>query len=87
MDELVEILSKYDRKKKYYRLKNGDFIETEQSGLDAVADLVNVLQIPEKALRKGDMELPKYRALYLDERLGKSDGLNLERERSYKSGI
>ena len=85
MDELVEILSKYDRKKKYYRLKNGDFIETEQSGLDAVADLVNVLQIPEKALRKGDMELPKYRALYLDERLGKSDGLNLERERSYKS--
>ena len=32
--ELLEILSKYNRKKKYYRLKSGDFVNMEGEGID-----------------------------------------------------
>lgn len=38
-EELIEILSKYDRKKKYFRLKNGSYIQTEDEGLLTLLDL------------------------------------------------
>ena len=37
--ELEELLSSYRRRRKYYRLKNGDFLELEDNGLSAVAEL------------------------------------------------
>ena len=33
MDELAEIMTKYDRKKKYFRLKNGEFVSMEDQEL------------------------------------------------------
>ena len=34
MKEIAEILSKYDKKKKFYRLKDGTFLNTEASNID-----------------------------------------------------
>lgn len=48
MEELAELLSKYDRKKKYYRLKNGEFIEYDQDSLNSVSDMLHALQVSEK---------------------------------------
>ncbi len=87
MEELAELLSKYDRKKKYYRLKNGEFIEYDQDSLNSVSDMLHALQVSEKTLKKGEIEAPRYRALYLDEQLKEKQGISVERERSYKSLI
>ena len=82
MEELAELLSKYDRKKKYYRLKNGEFIEYDQDSLNSVSDMLHALQVSEKTLKKGEIEAPRYRALYLDEQLKEKQGISVERERS-----
>jgi SNF2 family DNA or RNA helicase len=66
--ELNDIINAYQLRKKYHRLKNGVFIslEDETGGLDATLKLISGLGISEKELRKGVVNVPKYRALYLE---------------------
>lgn len=71
-EELIDILSKYDRRKKYFRLKNGDFIQTENDGLQTLLDLKQELSLTDAQLRKETVTLPGYRALYLDHKLQES---------------
>lgn len=68
-EELIEILSKYDRKKKYFRLKNGSFIHAETEGIQTLLNLRQSLNLTDAQLRKETITLPKYRALYLDQEL------------------
>lgn len=39
MEELAKILSRYDRKKKYYRMKNGDFLHMDDDGIRVLASM------------------------------------------------
>lgn len=74
LDQLAEILAKYDRRKKYYRLKNGSFINMQDEEMSNVISLVDGLQLTQSQLKKGEIAIPKYRALYLDS-LSKEDGI------------
>lgn len=71
-EELAEILSKYDRKKKYFRLKNGSFIPAQNEGLQTLVNLRQDLNLSDAQLRQETVKLPKYRALYLDHELQKA---------------
>ena len=62
-EDLAEILSRYDRKKKFHRLKNGDFIQLEEEDMDALSDLQQGLGLSQKDLLKDTMEIPRSRAL------------------------
>lgn len=86
-DELAEILSRYDRKRKFYRLKNGDFIQMDGEDMEALADLQEGLGFTEKDMRKEVMEIPRFRALYLDKQMrsGAMDGILVDRTRDFKS--
>lgn len=66
MEQLIEILSKYDRRKKYFRLKNGSFVETGSDELDALVRMKEELGITDRQLKKEQIALSKYRAFYLD---------------------
>ena len=66
LEDLADILSKYSPKKKYYRLKNGSFITVENDELDSINKLVEDLQLSSKDIKKGNVKIPKYRALYLE---------------------
>lgn len=66
LEQLAEILSQYNRKKKYYRLKNGTFINMQDEDMSNIISLVDGLQLTQKQLKKGEITIPKYRALYLD---------------------
>lgn len=83
LEELAEILSKYNRKKHYYRLKDGTFIQMGEK-LDGVFQISQALQLKEKDLRKGKAEIPKYRAFYLDG-TAKEFGLDMKRDRNFKN--
>ena len=71
-EELIEILSKYDKKKKYFRLKNGDFILADDEGLQTLLTLRQDLNLTDTQMRKETVTLPRYRALYLDHMLQES---------------
>ena len=85
LEELAEILSRYNHKKHYYRLKDGTFIQMGEE-LDGVLHIFQTLQLKERDLQKGKATIPKYRALYLDG-TAKEFGLDIKRDRNFKNLI
>lgn len=83
-EELAHILSKYDRKKKYIRLKNGDFMMLDSDGVRALAEVSQDLQLTEAEMKKGKVTVPKYRAMYLDAVLKNGGVLTVEKNLDFK---
>ncbi len=78
MEELLILLAAYRDKKRYVRLKNGDFLGVADSGIEQVAAMLDQLALRDSALTRDTIEMPAYRALYLD-RLAKEEGIQLSR--------
>ncbi len=83
-DELAYILTKYDRKKKYIRLKNGDFLDIRDDGLGLLAEVSADLHLTEAQLKRGRTNVPKYRAMYLDAALKNNQLLSIEKNKEFK---
>lgn len=83
-EELAYLLTKYDRKKKYIRLKNGEFLELGDDGIGLLAELRETLHLTEAKLKGGCVQIPKYRAMYLDAALKSSQKLSVEKNREFK---
>ena len=64
--DLKEIFKRYKARKKYYRLKNDTFIDIDSNGISTLINLAKTLNISEKDIVKGSIDIPKYRALYID---------------------
>ncbi len=64
--ELDEILNSYKLRKRYHRLKDGQFLELEDSALSVISELADGLEISGKDLKRGKIRLPKHRALFID---------------------
>lgn len=87
--ELIEILSKYQKKKKYYRLKNGEFVHLDEDGIAVLQDIRQDLNLTVSQLKKDTVTVPKYRALYLDARgqESRSQVFAFERGKSFRSFV
>lgn len=85
--ELTKILEAYSQKKKYYRLKTGQFLELGEGGIYTVMRLAKELGITKKELEAGQIRLPSYRALYVDHLLKEGSGVALYRDRLFKAVI
>ena len=83
-DELNHIFSSIKEKKKYYRLKDGSFIPLDDQQLMNMSDLVEQLDISGKDLAKKVIELPKYRAMYIDSLIRESNLNSIERNQDFK---
>ena len=86
LSELAEILKSYRLKKKYHRLKNGDFVRMDES-IGELAALAETLQLSQKELAGGDISVPAYRALYLDQMLEQTQQIHTVRDRHYRQLI
>ncbi|HOM01566.1 MAG TPA: DEAD/DEAH box helicase [Acetivibrio sp.] len=82
--ELEHIFSSIKEKKKYYRLKDGSFLPLDLPELISMSNLVEQLDIKEKDLSKKIIELPKYRAIYIDSLLRESNMNGIERSLDFK---
>lgn len=78
-DELQDLFRSYRMKKKYYRLKNGSFINLEDESLKNVWDILNNLNVSSKELDKEIIEVSKHAAVYLNSAFSE---LNLEVEKN-----
>lgn len=84
LNELKDILSSYSQKKKYHRLKNGDFLKIEDDAIEQLADLISGMHLSLKDLSKGNLKIPAYRALYIDRVLQESDNITYDRNNNFK---
>ncbi len=65
-DELREMFRSYRMKKKYYRLKDGSFINLEEDKLNDVWDIIKHLNLSSKDFEEETIQLPKNTAVYLN---------------------
>ena len=86
-EELLDILKSYRQKKKFHRLRNGDFISLENDTAETLAEIFDSLHVSPKEFVKGKMQLPAYRALYLDRMLENHEEITASRDRHFKSLI
>ncbi len=84
MEQLAEILSRYDRKRKYYRLKNGSFVDVEDGELGILARLKDEMCISDRQMKQDHIVLPKFRALYLDGELKANPAFGAVKDRNFK---
>ena len=85
--ELAKILSEYSQKKRYYRLKSGEFLQLDDDGLMTVARLMEGLSVSKNDLQNKKIQLPKYRALYMDEVFKEGGGITLYRDTLFKAVV
>jgi SNF2 family DNA or RNA helicase len=86
-EEMMEILASYKIKKKYYKLKDGQFLSLDSPSLETMADIVEQLQLKKSDLKKNMISLPKYRALYLEKLTRDSGSLQVKRSSYFKQLI
>lgn len=86
-DELLQLLQDYRRKKKYYRLKNGDFVIVNEDDMETLTQMMETLNVSPKEFVKDNMKLPMYRALYLNKMLEQGENIYLNRDKHFKNLI
>ncbi|GMQ58570.1 DEAD/DEAH box helicase [Vallitalea sediminicola] len=65
-DELVSIMKSLKEKKRYYKLKNGGFLPLEDQETQNLSTLISGLNLSSKDFKNDVIQIPKYRAFYLD---------------------
>lgn len=86
-EELGELLSSYRVKRRYYRLKSGTYLSLEDGELKDAMELASGLQLTKEEMNAGQAQIPRYRALYVDEMARKAPNLTVYRDESFTSLI
>ena len=81
--ELLQVLSEYRQKKKYYRMKNGEFLQLSGGGLQALGSLTADLGLTKSEFQAGEAKIPAYRAFYLDSLSGDGRMKLFQRDEAY----
>ena len=86
-EELAGILESCRKKKKYHRLKNGDFLDTGDETVAVLRELTGLLKMKPKDFAAGRMQIPAYRALCLDKMLEGKERVCVDRDQYFKQLI
>ncbi len=87
-EELLDILNSYRAKKKYHRLKSGDYVRlTQDDRLESLDTMLDEMHMKAEDIIGKEAHLPMYRALYLDTMLKKHEELAANRDRTYRTLI
>lgn len=85
--DLMGALHQYKQKKKYYRMKNGSFIDLNDEGFSELLHFVDEFGLTKGDLERRQVNMPKYRALLLNSALKNATGIRFERDGQFKSLI
>ena len=83
-DELTDIFHSLRLKKKYHRLRDGSFLDLNQTELTSVAQLLDYLNLDADDLNTKLLNLPKYRAMYIDSFLRQANLPGVHRNKAFK---
>lgn len=82
--ELSEVLEKYRTKKKFYRLKDGSFVNLEQNdAIQLLDNMVAGMNLRYSDLEKKQIKVPIFRSLYLERLLEKFPTVKAEKDERY----
>ena len=85
VQELQEIMNKYNLKKKYHKLKNGTFISLEENpDIEFIDKLITGMDINYKDFVKGSIRVPVNRSLYLNQLLRNIPNTQIHKNAEYR---
>ena len=77
IDEIKDVLKNYNIKKKYYKLKDGDFLNLDASeDIEFLNDIQNTFDVDYSKIKDGVIKVPVNRSVYLEKLLNKNKSLN-----------
>ena len=84
--ELQEIMKQYKLKKRYHRLKDGSFVNLEDNDtIKFIESVTEDIDVDYSQIKNNTLQLPMYRALYLDKILEKNSFIHVTKDESYKN--
>ena len=84
--ELQEIMKQYKLKKRYHRLKDGSFVNLEDNDtIKFIESVTEDIDVDYGQIKNNTLQLPMYRALYLDKILEKNSFIHVTKDESYKN--
>ena len=87
-DELKDVMKNYRLKKKYYRLKDGSFINLENNeNLEFIENVTKDIDIDYSEIKDKTIKLPIYRSFYLEKILEKNKTVKLIKSDNYKNFV
>lgn len=86
-EELLDILKGYRSHRKFYRLKNGDFLNMDIDSLKMLSEMMETMHLSPREFVKGKMHLPAYRTLYLDKLLEENENIYLTRDARFREMV
>ena len=85
IEELKNVMQKYQLKKKYFRLKDGSFLNLEENqDIEFLDKLITGMDIDYKDLEKDSIKLPVSRSLYLNELLKREENINASKSGEFQ---
>lgn len=85
INELEEIIKNYKLKKKYHKLKNGDFLDLQENNeIEFIDKLISGTDASYKELESGSIRIPISRTLYLNQLLKEIKGVEITKNKEYK---
>ena len=85
IEELKNVMQKYQLKKKYFRLKDGSFLNLEENqDIEFLDKLITGMDIDYKDLEKDSIKLPVSRSLYLNELLKREESINASKSGEFQ---
>ena len=85
--EITEVLSKYRRKKKFHRLKNGELLYLESPDLEELSNFMDEYHIHTNDIQNGCLSLNKNRVFALDNNATELKHIQIERDESFQKLI
>lgn len=82
--ELADIFASLKTKKKYFRLRDGSFLDLKQPELESMAQLLENLNFTGSDLDNELLHLPKFRAMYIDSFLRQANLPGIQRNKAFK---
>lgn len=86
-EELENLYQSLLQRKKYHRLNDGRYLSLDGGSHETLAEMSHILQLTPKALSKGSVQIPAFRALYLDSVLSDHEELKVTRDRQFRQMI
>ena len=86
-EELEALYQSLLKRKRYHRLTDGRYLTLDGSAFETMAEMAHMLQLSTKDLAKGQVRLPAFRALYLDDLFSGSEGIQVSRSKSFRELI
>lgn len=82
--ELAGLLASYRQRKRYHRLRSGQFLSLADPSLAGFARIADALALTDRQLQEQHVRAPKFRSLYLDQVMREEDSLPFRRDTAFR---